>query len=197
MERIWTSDVYLIERCQRGDSTAFDTLMERHEARAYQYALKLTKHAEEAKDVVSEAFIRVFRAINQFRSNSAFTTWLYRILRNCFLDMRKRKSLRFVASLDGVHETDDGEVQMQVVDKRFSPHEVAERSDHSNRVRRAISMLTDIQRKMIILYHADQLSYEEIAGELDLPVGTVKSRLNRARIALKDVLVRDKELMAY
>lgn len=197
MERIWTSDVYLIERCQRGDSTAFDTLMERHEARAYQYALKLTKHAEEAKDVVSEAFIRVFRAINQFRSNSAFTTWLYRILRNCFLDMRKRKSLKIVASLDGVRETEDGDVQMQVVDRRFSPHEVAERSEHSHRVRRAISMLTDIQKKMIVLYHADQLSYEEIAGELDLPVGTVKSRLNRARIALKDVLVRDKELMAY
>jgi len=196
MDRVWISDIFLIERCQRGDKWAFDVLMGRHEARAYQYALKLTKHAEEARDVVSEGFIRVFRAINQFRSNSAFTTWMYRILRNCFLDMRKRKSLKIVASLDTVRETDEGEIQMQVVDNHMSPHEEAERADHASRVRTAIGELTDIQRHMIILYHAEQLSYEEIAADLDLPVGTVKSRLNRARIALKDILVRHPDLVA-
>jgi len=195
MDRVWISDIFLIERCQRGDRWAFDALMGRHEARAYQYALKLTKHAEEAKDVVSEGFIRVFRAIKQFRSNSAFTTWMYRILRNCFLDMRKRKALKIVASLDAVRETDEGEIQMQVVDNHVSPHETAVRSDHAARVQDAISELTDIQRHMIILYHAEQLSYEEIAEDLDLPVGTVKSRLNRARIALKDVLTRHPDLV--
>jgi RNA polymerase sigma-70 factor (ECF subfamily) len=171
--------------------------MRRHQARAYQYALKLTKHADEARDVVSEGFIRVFRAIRQFRSNSAFTTWMYRILRNCFLDMRKRKSLRIVASLDAVKETDDGEVQIQVEDRRISPQEQAERSDHSWRVRKAVGQLTAIQRDMIILYHAEQMSYEEIAIALDLPVGTVKSRLNRARIALKDILARQPDLLAF
>jgi len=191
------SDGFLIERCQNGDYHAFDLLMERHHARAYQYALKLTKHAEEARDVVSEGFIRVFRAIRQFRSNSAFTTWLYRILRNCFLDMRKRKTLKVVASLDAVRETDDGEIQIQVVDNHISPHEEAEKSDHSSRVRRSIGQLTPIQRDMIILYHAEQMSYEEIAFALDLPVGTVKSRLNRARIALKDILSRQPELLAF
>ena len=157
MESLVYSDSFLIERCQQGDFRAFDLLMERHHARAYQYALKLTKHTEEARDVVSEGFIRVFRAIRQFRSNSAFTTWLYRILRNCFLDMRKRKSLKIVASLDAVKETDDGEVQLQVEDHARSPHEQAERSDHSWRVRRAIGQLTPIQRDMIILYHAGQI----------------------------------------
>lgn len=196
MAELTHSDVFLIERCQQGDYQAFDILMERHHARAYQYALKLTKHAEEARDVVSEGFIRVFRAIRQFRSNSAFTTWLYRILRNCFLDMRKRKSLRIVASLDAVKETDDGEVQLQVVDRNPTPHEQAEKSDHSWRVRMAIAQLTPIQRDMIILYHAEQMSYEEIAMALDLPVGTVKSRLNRARVALKDILSRQPELLA-
>jgi RNA polymerase sigma-70 factor (ECF subfamily) len=195
MDQAMVSDVFLIERCQEGDKRAFDLLMQRHHARAYQYALKLTKHAEEARDVVSEGFIRVFRAINQFRSSSAFTTWLYRILRNCFLDMRKRKALRVVASLDAVKETDDGEVQMQVVDRGPAPDEVAIKSEHSARVKKAISQLTAIQRSMIYLYHADQLSYEEIANELDLPVGTVKSRLNRARIALKDVLRRHPDLI--
>jgi len=195
MERAMTHDIVLIERCQRGDHWAFDVLVERHEARAYQYALKLTKHAEEAKDVVSEAFIRVFRAINQFRSNSAFTTWLYRILRNCFLDMRKRKGLRIVASLDAARETEDGEVQLQVIDPSSTPEELAEQHEHSNRVLAAIAQLTSIQRKMIVLYHGEQLTYEEIANELKLPVGTVKSRLNRARIALKDVLSREPDLL--
>lgn len=195
MERALASDLYLIERCQNGDKHAFDTLMDRHRARAFQYALKLTKHAEEASDVVSEGFVRVFRAINQFRSNSAFTTWLYRILRNCFLDMRKRKSLRIVASLDAVRETDDGDLFMQVVDKSPSPHEVAVRSEHGVRVRLAVSRLTEIQKSMIILYHGEQYSYEEISEMLDLPVGTVKSRLNRARIALKDLLLSEPDLL--
>jgi RNA polymerase sigma-70 factor (ECF subfamily) len=197
MDSLVLSDGFLIERCQQGDYRAFDLLMRRHQARAYQYALKLTKHADEARDVVSEGFIRVFRAIRQFRSNSAFTTWMYRILRNCFLDMRKRKSLRIVASLDAVKETDDGEVQIQVEDRRISPQEQAERADHSWRVRKAVGQLTAIQRDMIILYHAEQMSYEEIAIALDLPVGTVKSRLNRARIALKDILARQPDLLAF
>ncbi len=195
MERALQTDVFLIERCQQGDRRAFDALMERHQARAFQYALKLTKHAEEASDVVSEGFVRVFRAINQFRSNSAFTTWLYRILRNCFLDMRKRKTLKIAASLDAVRETDDGELYMQVIDRSLSPHERAVKSDHSLKVRAAIGRLTAIQRTMIILYHADQYSYEEIADRLNLPVGTVKSRLNRARIALKDILANQPELL--
>lgn len=195
MERAITNDIVLIERCQQGDRWAFDILVNRHEARAYQYALKLTKHAEEARDVVSEAFIRVYRAINQFRSNSAFTTWLYRILRNCFLDMRKRKTLKIVASLDAAKETEDGEVHLQVVDPGCSPQEFAEQRDHSSRVMNAISHLTEIQRRMIVLYHGEQMTYEEIAAELSLPVGTVKSRLNRARIALKDLLRREPGLL--
>lgn len=196
MERVLQSDVFLIERCQQGDTIAFDALMKRHEARAFQYALRLTKHAEEASDVVSEGFVRVFRAINQFRSNSAFTTWFYRILRNCFLDMRKRKSLKIATSLDAARETEDGELTMQVIDGDLSPHERAVKLDHSRKVMMAIRGLTTIQRTMIILYHVEQYSYEEIANNLNLPVGTVKSRLNRARIALKDILLSQPELIS-
>lgn len=195
MERFFTNDLFLIEKCQQGDRRAFDLLMAKHEPRAYQYALKLTKHAEEASDVVSEGFIRVFRAINQFRSSSAFSTWLFRILRNCFLDMRKRKALPIVASLDTAYETEDGELHTQVVDKAMSPEERAIKSDHSAKVRQAVNQLTVIQRDMIMRYHGEQLSYEEIAQQFDLPVGTVKSRLNRARIALKDILMSKAELL--
>lgn len=195
MDRSHASDVLLIERCQLGDQWAFDALMGRYEAMAYQYALKLTKHAEEARDVVSEAFIRVYRAIGQFRSSSAFTTWFYRILRNCFLDMRKRKTLNVVASLDAVREVEDGEVTLQVVDPCPSPLQTAIESDHSERIIEAICQLTDIQKSMIFMYHLDQLTYEEIAQQMSLPVGTVKSRLNRARIALKDVLSSHPDLM--
>jgi len=195
MEQVLISDLFLIERCQQGDRIAFDLLVKRYQPRAYQYALKLTKHAEEARDVVSEGFIRVYRAINQFRSNSAFTTWLYRILRNCFLDMRKRWSLKVVMSLDAARETDDGEVRHQVIDPHSTPYDVAERAEHSLQVRRAICQLTKIQRTMIVLYHGEQMTYEEIGTLLSLPVGTVKSRLNRARIALKDILARNPQIL--
>ena len=196
MEGTYSHDIFLIERCQSGDLWAFDALMNRYESRAYQYALRLTKHTEEARDVVSEAFVRVFRAIKQFRSSSAFSTWLYRILRNCFLDMRKRKALKIVGSLDAVRELEEGEVQIQAIDPHMSPEETLLRSDHSRQVLSALGRLTSIQRRMILLYHLEQFTYDEISSMLDLPVGTVKSRLNRARIALKDVLRHQPELLA-
>ena len=84
---------------------------------------------------------------------------------------------------------------MQVLDPSLSPHDQAVKADHSFKVRAAIMRLTNIQRTMIILYHAEQYSYEEIANRLALPVGTVKSRLNRARIALKDILASQPDLL--
>ena len=83
-------DAILIERYQRGDESAMETLIARHQQRAYQYAYRLTRSADEAADVVSEAFVRVYKAIGSFKGQSAFTTWLHRIVTNCFLDRRKK-----------------------------------------------------------------------------------------------------------
>ena len=184
----------LIERSKRGDADALDTLIRKHEKRAYQYAYRLTSNPDEASDIVADAFVRVYTALKNFKGNSAFTTWLYRILTNCFLDLRKREKSRQASSLDAVLSTDEGEVERQIEDDGATPYEEAEKSARERAVQSALAELPEYQQAMITLYHAEQLSYEEIAEALDLPIGTVKSRLNRARISLRERLERDEEL---
>lgn len=190
-----SDDMVLIERSQRGDRTAFDDLVRRHERRAYQYAFRLTSNPEEAADVVADAFIRVYGALANFKGNSAFSTWLYRIITNCFLDLRKKDKSRMTASLDqAVVGQGDQEMERQIEDSRPGPDLVSERNQRERAVEDAVQALPEYQRAMIVMYHAEDLSYEEIAEALDLPIGTVKSRLNRARLQLRELLVKDSEL---
>ena len=98
MLNIREDDVVMIERFQRGDRDALDCLIKKHQARAYQYAFRLTKDVNRASDVVAEAFIRIYKALDNFKGESAFTTWMYRILTNCYLDILKREASRPVSS---------------------------------------------------------------------------------------------------
>jgi RNA polymerase sigma-70 factor (ECF subfamily) len=190
-ERTLDDDV-LIRRAQSGDRAAFDALVSKYEIKAYQYAFRLTRNSEEASDVVAEAFIRVFNAIANFKGNSSFSTWLYRIMTNCFLDLRKK--VKPVSSLEVATSTGSGEVERQLEDPNPTPHEQSEKTEREERVERAVNRLPEYQRAMIVMYHVDLLTYEEIAEALDLPIGTVKSRLNRARLSLRDLLIKDQEL---
>lgn len=190
-----SDDLVLIERSQRGDRTAFDDLVRRHERRAYQYAYRLTSNPEEAADVVADAFIRVYGALANFKGNSAFSTWLYRIITNCFLDLRKKDKSRLTTSLDqAVIGQSDQEMERQIEDSSPGPDLISERNQRERAVEDAVQALPEYQRAMIVMYHAEDLSYEEIAEALDLPIGTVKSRLNRARLQLRELLVKDSEL---
>ena len=194
MTQSYPDDGVLIERSQKGDRNAFDDLIRKHEKRAYQYAFRLTSNPEEAGDVVADAFVRVYSALHNFKGQSAFTTWLYRILTNCFLDMRKREKSRPTTSLEAALVTDDGDLERQVQDDAPTPHAQAEKSERERAVERAVAHLPEYQQAMIMMYHVENLSYEEIAEALDLPIGTVKSRLNRARLSLREILIADEEL---
>lgn len=189
-----SDDLVLIGRAQKGDRTAFDDLVRKHERRAYQYAFRLTSNPEEAADVVADAFIRVFSAIGNFKGNSAFTTWLYRIITNCFLDLRKKDKGRYNVSLDQGVTVNDQEIERQIEDEGPGPDDLAERNERERRVEDAVAELPEYQRAMIVMYHGEGLAYEEIAEALDLPIGTVKSRLNRARLQLREVLSPNQEL---
>ncbi|HTQ11924.1 MAG TPA: sigma-70 family RNA polymerase sigma factor [Fimbriimonadaceae bacterium] len=178
----------LIERSRHGDHRAFDQLISKHKQRAYQYAFRLTRDPEEAADIVADAFHRMYRALDNFKGDSAFTTWMFRIATNCFLDIRKKKRSKPAISLESTVLTSDGEVSFQFEDTTANPHEKAERAEVMSAVQTAIAMLPDYQRAIILMYHSEMLSYEEIAQALDLPIGTVKSRLNRARLSLRNVL---------
>jgi RNA polymerase sigma-70 factor (ECF subfamily) len=194
MDERFSEDELLIKRAQEGDHASFNALIRKHESRAYSYAFRLTRNPEEASDVVAEGFLRVYNALSNFKGQSAFTTWLYRILTNCFLDIRKRERARPAVSLEQTLQTPDGEVERQVEDPHPTPDARLERSERERSVEDAVSLLPEYQRAMIVMYHAETMSYEDIAAALDLPIGTVKSRLNRARLNLRELLVKDEEL---
>ena len=194
MSESFLDDHLLISRAQRGDRSAFNALIRKHETRAYQYAFRLTRNPEEAADVVADAFVRIYNALHNFKGQSAFTTWMYRILTNCYLDVKKKEKNRQTTSLESVLQTPDGEVERQIEDPGASPYEDTERNERERSIEDAVSLLPEYQRAMIVMYHAESMTYEEIAAALDLPVGTVKSRLNRARISLRELLVKNEEL---
>ena len=194
MSESLVDDGLLIRRAQGGDRSAFDALIAKYSARAYQYAFRLTRNPEEASDVVAEGFIRVYNAIQNFKGQSAFTTWLFRIMTNCYLDIRKKEKTRATTSIDTAMTTEEGDVEMQIEDHSASPHEQTERSEREVRFERAVARLPEYQKAMIVMYHAENMSYEEMSAALDLPIGTVKSRLNRARLSLREMLEKDSEL---
>ncbi len=187
-------DVLLIELSQQGDRNAFDALIRKYESRAYQYAFRLTSNQDEASDIVADAFVRVYNALKNFRGQSSFGTWLYRILTNCYLDMRKKERTRRHESLEATLNVEGGEVQRQFEDEADGPDEILERNAREEAVQSALGKMPEYQQAMLVMYHVEMLTYEEISDALDLPIGTVKSRLNRARLALRDHLVQDVEL---
>ncbi len=188
------TDLQLIERVQQGDKASFDALMRRHEKKAYQYAYRLTQNQDDACDIVADAFVRVNAALKNFRGQSAFGTWLYRIITNCALDFKKKDKSSRNVSIEAPAFSGGQEIQRQFEDEGPGPDELAERNAREHSVQQALSKMPEYQQAMLVMYHVENLSYEEIADALDLPLGTVKSRLNRARLALRDLLTKDEEL---
>lgn len=189
------SDPELIRLARAGDREALDALIQRHYRTVYNLALRLSGNYDDAQDIVSEAFIRVHNALPAFRGDSNFSTWLYRIVKNVFLDERKKQRLRTHSSLEEMVELEDSSVARQVEDPSPRPEAVLARTEQADVVQRAVLTLPRNQRLMIGLYHFQHLSYEEIAEVMGLPIGTVKSRLNRARLALKEQLLGSRELL--
>jgi len=184
----------LIERSKRGDITAFDQLVRTYEKSVYNTAYRLSGSYDDASDIAQEAFVRAWNNLKSFRGDSAFSTWLYRIVTNVFLDDRKRKRARPQRSLDEVIALDESSVARQFEDGTPGPDEIAEGSERRTALERAIHTLPEAQRAVIVLYHSQGLSYDEIAEITNLPMGTVKSKLNRARLALRDRLAPIAEL---
>lgn len=184
----------VIERCKKGDLSAFDELVRRYEKPVYNFAYRMAGNYDDASDIASEALIKVFNAIGSFRGDASFTTWLYRIVTNVYLDHRKRRRGRGDVSLDEYLELDEGSVPRQVVDTAPTPSEEFEIRARNDALMRAVGELPEYQRMMVLLFHGQGLSYEEIAEIMSLPIGTVKSRLNRARLALREILKPTLEL---
>ena len=189
-------EIRLIERCQKGDRTSLDELVQRYQGRAYQFAYRISGDTETASDLVAEGFVRAYMNIKNFRKDSRFSTWLYRIITNCFLDLQKRERIRRHDSIEALVQTEEGAVSRQFISEEKSPPTVLEENIRNEALSKAIAKLPEYHKVMIVMYHFENLSYEEIAEAMDMPVGTVKSRLNRARLALRGLLEPVEELFS-
>lgn len=188
------ADAMLIEKCQRGELLALNQLFERYSGQAQSYALRLTGHAEDAADVVSEGFIRIFRSIGRFQANALFSTWMYKILKNVFLDMMKKRRVNVVASLDQSQSIDGRSMVCQIVDPSENAIEAYVRLEHSEEIMSAIDLLPEKQRDMIRMYYIDDNNYMAVSSSLNTPVGTIKSRMHRAKANLKLIIENGRSL---
>lgn len=183
----------LIARCKKGDRDAFDDLIRRYEKKVYNFAYRLCSNYDEASDIAAETFVRVFNSIGSFRGDASFITWLFRITTNIYLDERKRQRSRPQQSLEELIELEETTVVRQFEDSSPTPEEHTTSRERTEILQAAIRTLPDYQRAMIVMYHMESKSYEEIAELMGLPIGTVKSRLNRARLSLRSKLASVRE----
>jgi RNA polymerase sigma-70 factor (ECF subfamily) len=183
----------LLERCRKGDKQAFDELIRRYEKKVYNFAYRLCGNYDEACDIAADTFVRVYNSVANFRGDSSFVTWLFRVVTNIYLDSRKKQRAHPTQSLEEMVELEESTVTRQVEDPTAGPADIAESKERGDMLQSAISTLPEYQRMMIVLYHTENRSYEEIAEMLELPIGTVKSRLNRARLSLRDRLLPHQE----
>lgn len=183
-------ELKLIRRVQAGDAEAFEKLMLAHEKAVFNLALRMTENREDAEDVSQEAFLKAYRSLSDFRGESKFSVWLYRIVSNVCLDFLRRKRRRPSASLT-VEDDEGEEVQWDVPDERYTPERLLERKLTQEAVRKGLAALPENQRKILLLREIEGLSYEEIGEVLDLDPGTVKSRIFRARKRLCAFLEQD------
>lgn len=185
----------LLDKAKSGDIAAFEELIEGYQRKIFNIALRIVGNYDDANDLSQEVLIRIFKSIGSFKEQSSFSTWIYRITTNvCLDDIRKRKNRR-VVSLDEEIKVEDGEMQRQIVSNDPLPEETAEKEELRELVNGAISSLSEEHRLVIVMRDLQGFSYEEIARILKCPEGTVKSRINRARLALKNVLQSKRELL--
>ncbi len=177
------SDLALVQRVQRGERSAFDVLVLRYQQKVLKLVLRYVRDPMEAEDVCQEAFIKAFRAIGSFRGDSAFYTWIYRIAINTAknaLVASKRRPINY--GID-VQDPEQGDLEARLTDGE-TPEQLLLTEEIRETVNRAMADLPEDLRTAIVLREIDGLSYEEIAESMGCPVGTVRSRIFRAREAI-------------
>ncbi len=176
-----------IERALAGDEKAFAEILELYHRPIYHFIHRMVRDASQAEDLTQLTFIKAFRALATFNSEYAFSTWLYKIAANNCIDYFRKKKLRTL-SLDAPIQSKDGELQREYPDHEHNPEDELISRERDAQIKAAIEALPEKYRQAILLRHAKEKSYEEIAEELDIPLGTVKVRIFRAREMLKSKL---------
>ncbi|MBQ4110809.1 MAG: RNA polymerase sigma factor [Clostridia bacterium] len=185
----------LIEKSIQGDSESFEKLILSCEKKVYNIALKILGNEADAYDAAQDTFIKVYKNLEKFKGNSSFSTWVYRITSNVCLDIiRKNKNKKNTVSIDKEIEFDDSDATFEIEDRNADTEEKILEKERSEALHKALSRLNPEQREILVLREFQNLSYDEIANVLNIGTGTVKSKISRARAALKNELLKNKEL---
>ncbi len=186
-------DLELVALAKNGDQNAFSKLMSRYRDSIFFMVLKMVHNRDDADDLTLEAFGKAFNNIANYSADYAFSTWLFKIATNNCIDFIRKKRLQ-TTSLEQTSKTDDGEtIPIAVRDHNPDPEESMVKEQRAAKIRGAIEQLSPKYRSLIELRYLDELSYEEIAEKLDLPLGTVKAQLFRAKDMLYNILKVTKE----
>lgn len=185
-------DTSLIARCQKADIAAFNEIVARYKGKIYNYLFRMTGNAEDAEDLTQEVFVRMYNSIHTFRAEASLSTWLFRIAGNLCVDAfrRKKKERGLVSSLDTSFYSDDDNAAAtrDVPDSSTAPETLLSRKELGGQITAALDRLPPKLRSAVILHDIEGLSYEEIATVEKIPLGTVKSRIFNARVALREHL---------
>lgn len=177
----------LIRKAKRGDDVSFTILIEQCKTKAYNIALRYMRNEQDALDALQESFIKIFRYLEKFNEESKFDTWVYRIVVNTCMDMLRKNNKLMTESL---HASDgEEEYTVEIADSQPTPWEALEQKEKAEFVLACLNLLGQEQREILILRDVQGFSYDEISDILQCSLGTIKSRINRARKRLKEIIL--------
>jgi len=187
-EAVSADDQLLIAACLGGDTTAFGILVRRYQDRLYNTVYRLLDNAEDAQDVVQDSFLHAYQSLDSFKGDSLFFTWLYRIAVNTAISLKRKR--RVVLSLD---RSRNGESSVDPHDpsETVRPEHALEQQEQGRRIQQALSRLSPEHRTVLIMKDMEGQKYEMMAEILRVPIGTIRSRLHRARLELRELLEQD------
>ena len=187
-----TDDLTLVKRVRSGDQRAFKLLVERYQRKVYAVALGMLKDKEEALDVSQEAFVKVYKYLEHFKGDASFYTWLYRITVNICIDVLRRRQASGgeAVEFDESVRLDTSEAHIGALGSRLgtNPQKSALRKELAQKIQEALAQVPEKHRAILLLREVEGMSYEDLARTLEIPKGTVMSRLFHARAKVQKIL---------
>jgi RNA polymerase sigma-70 factor (ECF subfamily) len=183
------ADAALVERCLAGEADAFRHLVERYQADVYSTALRIVRRPEDAEDITQDTFLRAFRALKRYDTGRPFGAWLFTIATRLCIDFHRRHRAKTISLTQPEEGSAEEERTIDLVDPGDRPDEETERSELARRLEQLVMELPPDARAAILLRHQHDMAYEDIARALGAPLGTIKARIHRARLALKEKLL--------
>jgi RNA polymerase sigma-70 factor (ECF subfamily) len=185
-------DATLIALCLSGDTSSFGVLVRRYQDRLYNSVYRLVDHPDDAQDVVQEAFLNAYQSLESFKGDALFFTWLYRIAFNTAISLKRKQ--RVTLSIDASQDSDGHGIDPHDPADDAHPGWAMEQAEQERKIHAALVRLSSEHRTVLVMKDMEGRKYEDMAELLDVPIGTIRSRLHRARLELRQLLEQDEGL---